>query len=471
MSTELTTAPQERALTVWAKPTTQEKIKALVPATMSFDRFARLTTSLIHRNPELANCEPVSFFACLSDCATIGVYPDPVTGQAYLIPRWNSKKQIKECTLLVGYKGLRTIALRSPDIVDIWTGVVRVGDTLKLIKAPRQEIIHEPLPDEAGEVIGYYSCSSLRGGGTSYEWMPVATVRKVRDEALAKIKEDWKREQSPWVTWEEEMGRKTVLRRHFKSLPLRPEDQEAVQRELDDDLKNVTGTAPEDGAAPPAGELPAARPKSPSRRGGAAAAKQVTTADAGADEDPTPPEPPPPAAAGDTTIEAEVTTVAAAPAAPAAESPPPARRQQQPPPSPAPEAPPDKTAAAPEIVPGVNFHGFHGKAWPQVLRLTIQKVSLAVTQAGKPLAKLQVATEGFAGEILTFEGVGIHDATQKPIILTPFLKEGSEIEANITAKLRPSKERDDAGKPKPDLTKPPMLFADSVSETTQVEQF
>ncbi len=230
-----TTGRQDKALAIWASQTTQEKIRALIPKSMDWDRFARLTTSLINRNPKLAECDSVSFFAALSDCATIGVYPDPVTGKAYLIPR-RRKDGSLEATLLVGYKGLRDIALRSPAIADLWTGVVRTGDVIRLVRAPRMELVHEQDPACDGEVLGFYSCARLADGGCSWEWMANAEVETVRNQVLAGIREEWKREQSPWVTSREEMGRKTVMRRHFKSLPIRSEDMEVLQREMDDDI-------------------------------------------------------------------------------------------------------------------------------------------------------------------------------------------------------------------------------------------
>ncbi|MDR2673344.1 MAG: recombinase RecT [Opitutaceae bacterium] len=287
---------QSRAVSLLNSESTQEKIRALIPASMSYDRFHRLAVSLVHRNPKIAECETVSFFATLSDCATIGVYPDPVTGLAYIIPRWNSKKKVLEATLLVGYKGLRSISLRSPEILDLWTGVVRTGDTFKLCRAPRQEIIHEPLPDESGEVIGYYSIAQLRNGLVSYEWMPVAVLKKIRDDALSKL-EDWQVKTSPWTLWEEEMGRKSVMRRHFKSLPLRPEDQEATQRELDREHGHAepldvtsSASAPalaasqEDAAPALPAAAPARRGRPPRSPQGAAAVQAATASQTDAPE-------------------------------------------------------------------------------------------------------------------------------------------------------------------------------------------
>lgn len=477
-STALAPAEQPRALALWGQQTTQEKIKALVPAGMSFDRFSRLTVSLLNRNPKLAECEPISFFACISDCAVIGVYPDPVTGQAYLIPRWNSQKNVTEATLLVGYKGLRSVALKSPEILDLWTGVVRKGDIFKLVRAPKQELIHEPLPEEMGEVIGYYSAAALKNGLFSYEWMPVTAVHKVRDEALSKLK-DWQVKNSPWTLWEEEMGRKTALRRHFKSLPLRAEDQEAVQRDYDldeDDVKRVHAIDDEKTT----GEVKKlTRGTTPSRRGGAAAAK---TEGAGPSEN-----------AGSIDIQSsqgagagqqaqsDPAASAASAAAPAPEGAKPETKTEQKPAA-AVEKKAEPAPQPPEVCPGVSFAGFHGKAWPQLLRLEIVSPPiLSVTPTGKAVLQLKVKTEGFEGDVVTFECIDIDSGTNQPRITKSFIAAGKFIEANCKAKLRPLPTKnttgpipeniDEKGQAKPNLAKAPAIFLENISEASAVEEF
>lgn len=467
-STALAVAPASKLLAVWDRPDTQEKIRALLPPTMSFDRFSRLTVSLLNRNPQLAEAargDPVSFFMCLNDCALIGVYPDPVTGKAYLIPRWNSKKQRQEVTLLVGYKGLRSIALRSPDIVDIWTGVVRNGDVFKLVRAPRQEITHEIAPEETGEIIGYYSCAALKSGLTSFEWMTVADIEKVKAQAMDKLK-DWQKEQSPWKTWESEMARKTVLRRHFKNLPIRDEDQEAIEREHDREMKRVTED-PDQGAAAAllTNGAPSGRAELPARRGSARAAAEVAE---------TPEATPAPASQGEDSTrknENAAEPAAVVPPAAAVEAEAPKATEQKPAETKTrtnkkAEEPKPVEKVAPDVAPGVNLAGFHGKAWPQVLRLTIRAIDrLAVTPAGRPVAIITAEAEGHQGALkfVTFEGVAL-GADRKPAINSPLLEVGREIEANVKANLRPKPDPADKAKTVLNYDEPPALYAEGLAD-------
>ena len=431
---------------------TQEKIRALLPSTLSFDRFARLTVGLIYRQPELSECDPVSFFSCLSDCALIGIYPEAVTGKCYLIPRWNKKLKRKVCTLLVGYKGLREIALRSPEILDLWTGVVRNGDTFRIIRAPRQELQHEPMPQETGEIVGIYSIAALRNGLTSFEWMTIGDLEKVRNQSQAGL-EAWQVESSPWSTWFTEMARKTVFRRHFKSLPIRSEDQEVLTKEAEGEeraIKNVTATV--EGPSEPSGEAPASRPEMPARRGGARAVAEAAQPALPAPSEPsgTPEEAPKPEPAKPTAPAAGVSTPAPTRRRPAAATvapatPPPA--ESSPPaaveaaktvsktvstPPPAASGPIGEKSKCPEIAPGVTLAGFHGKAWPQVIQFEVVEAVAAPYGSKSALVDIKVTADGYKGHVFCMEGAALNEQGA-PMLTSKILKPGALLEANWNA--------------------------------------
>ena len=99
--------------------------KAL-PAVMTPERFARIATTAITRNPQLAECTPASFFGALLSAAQLGLEPNTQLGQAYLIPYNRNVKNdndkwitIKECQFQVGYRGLIELAHRSGELKSI----------------------------------------------------------------------------------------------------------------------------------------------------------------------------------------------------------------------------------------------------------------------------------------------------------------------------------------------------------------
>lgn len=246
------------------------------------------------------------------------------------------------------------------------------------------------------------------------------------------------------------IGARLWARRHTPELMLGVYTPDEMDPE-DPALLNVT---PGQDAEPAAPE----RPKAPSRRGGAAAAKAAAAAEASAVDVPATPVP--------TATEPAAKPAEAAPvASPAAAEPAPAARETQP----AKAAQPPAAAQnpePPEIAPGVSYVGFHGKAWPCLLRAKLTAIESAQTPQGVGIIKLGVECDGYSGDVLTFECVEMQgpDGKKVPVITKPFLKVGQVIEANFRAKLRPSKEKDpNTGKALPDYKRPPALFAENIT--------
>ena len=78
---------------------------------------------------------------------------------------------------------------------------------------------------DRGAVIGFYAVAKLQGGGYSFEFMSTDEVNHIRDKAAEKnrAKKDNQGRPiitGPWLDNYVEMGRKTVLRRLFKYLPI-----------------------------------------------------------------------------------------------------------------------------------------------------------------------------------------------------------------------------------------------------------
>jgi recombination protein RecT len=445
---------------LWESASTQQKMQALIPKELSHDKFKRLVVSLLYRQPELSECDPVSVFSCISDCATMGMYPDVVSGKVYFIARWNKKLKRKVCTILVGFKGLRDLALQSPEILDIWPGVVREGDEFSMIRAPRQEIHHKPEIRETGQIIGFYSCAALKSGLTSFDWLPLSKVEETRDRAFNGL-EQWQKDQSPWTSYFEEMGKKTAIRRHFKSLPLTETAREAAEAEEKTEERAIRNVTPEAEAGTPEPQAePTGRPTVPPRRGGAKAA---------AASEPSTPETPSQEPAGEP--QAEPAKPAPEPEKPPQTTPPvstpaPTRRRAAaatgaptaPPPSAeTPPPPPPRRPSYPQIAPGVTYEGFHGKAWPQVIVFELLEITPKLVNGIKPYLAMKVKVgDKFTGDVCAFEGAGLaKDKTA--MVAKPFLQAGAMIEATFEAQGR-AKVDPATGDQVADYSRPPALM-------------
>jgi recombination protein RecT len=164
-------------------------------------------------NPKLRECTPQSIYLGLLACATTGLEPGALKGEAYLVPFRN--RGIMEATYIPGWKGLVKQARRSRDIVGLVANVVRQGDAFDLDIGTANSVIHKPLINgERGDVLGAYAIATMTGGHREIEWVDRPDLDKIRANAESRGK-------SPaWADWADQMARKTAIRRLCKRLPL-----------------------------------------------------------------------------------------------------------------------------------------------------------------------------------------------------------------------------------------------------------
>lgn len=122
----------------------------------------------------------------------------------------------------LGYKGLIDLARRSGQIVSISAHEVCQEDKFELVYGLEERLNHTPAMAERGDVIGFYAVAKLKDGGNAFEFMSVHQVREIMKASQSKGN------YGPWKDHFVEMGRKTVIRRLAKYLPLSVEFQTAA---------------------------------------------------------------------------------------------------------------------------------------------------------------------------------------------------------------------------------------------------
>lgn len=224
--------------------------KAL-PKHLTPERQVRVACTAIMRTPKLADCEQVSFFNCLLALSQFGLEPDG--RRAHLIPFENRKRGVIECQLIIDYKGLAELAMRSGLVSYLHADVVREGDAFTYSKGELKE--HTPhflrrdsdKPADAGAVIAAYAIAKMKDGGEKCEVMAVAEIESIRARSRAG-------QAGPWVTDWAEMAKKTAFRRLSKWLPLSPEFRDATEADEDElasmRVAAVESDAPDIFAAP-----------------------------------------------------------------------------------------------------------------------------------------------------------------------------------------------------------------------------
>ena len=205
-------------------------IQTVLPQNMKADRLIRLAVTAMTRTPQLQNCSVLSICNSIMLAAQMGLEVNTPLGHAYLIPYKD------ECTFQPGYKGLIDLALRSAKIQDISAEVVFQRDGFIFELGDNQKLIHKPYigPEDPGDWIGAYSYIRFNEGPASACFMGRKRIEKIRDQYGQITKFDKQthqrviNEDAPWFKSDEEMAKKTVIKRHLKLKKLSPELDMAI---------------------------------------------------------------------------------------------------------------------------------------------------------------------------------------------------------------------------------------------------
>jgi len=210
----------------------REQFARALPKHLTAERFARIAITALTRTPKLQECTPESLMRCLLDLSAMGLEPDGRS--AHLIPYG------KDCTLVVDYKGLAELIMRSGLVSSIHADKVCEGD---VFDTDRGRILKHSVDyrGERGAAYAYYVIVTFKDGGEKSEIMTRHEVEAIRKRSRAG-------NNGPWVTDFDEMAKKSVFKRAAKWLPISAEMREAFDK--DDDrlaelgtIRNVTPAA------------------------------------------------------------------------------------------------------------------------------------------------------------------------------------------------------------------------------------
>lgn len=194
-------------------------LAAVLPKHVSPDRMLKIALGALRTTPKLMNCTVESLMGSIVQCSQLGLEPNTPLGHAYLLPYNNRKKGTIEVQIIFGYKGLIDLARRSGQIVSIAAHEVCQNDQFEYEYGLDERLTHKPALNNRGEVIAFYSVAKLVGGGYAFEVMSREQVEAIRNESN-NYKFDKDKASTVWGQHFVEMGRKTVLRRLFKYLPV-----------------------------------------------------------------------------------------------------------------------------------------------------------------------------------------------------------------------------------------------------------
>jgi len=183
---------------------------------MNFNREAGFAIQILTNNPYLMKCDPDSVKHAIVNVALTGITLNPALKYAYLVPR-KVKNELK-CILDISYMGMIKILTDAGAVKNVDAGVIYSNDKYDFRRGSDPYFKHQPALSNKGEKIGAYAIAFLRDGGFQFEILGREDIEKVRATSES-YKNEEGRKYSPWETWEDEMWKKTVLKRLFKLLP------------------------------------------------------------------------------------------------------------------------------------------------------------------------------------------------------------------------------------------------------------
>jgi recombination protein RecT len=167
---------------------------------------------IFQNSPTLQGCDPQSILNAVVNVARTSVTLNPVMRLAYLVPRKG------KCVLDFSYMGLVAMLRDNNCIKSISAHIVYEDEEFDYDVA-YNKITHKPSYAKTEEQhksrgrIGCYSRATLPNGEIVFEFMPMWEIEKVK-----RLSEGSNSKYSAWQTWEEEMIKKVVIKRHFKML-------------------------------------------------------------------------------------------------------------------------------------------------------------------------------------------------------------------------------------------------------------
>lgn len=189
---------------------------------INFKRESEFAMQIFANNDYLAKIavsNPVSTRSAVMNVAGIGISLNPAQKLAYLVPRKGS------ICLDISYMGLMHIAQQSGAIKWCQSAIVRKNDQFRregLDKPPIHIYNDFDTAEQRGDIVGAYVVIKTDDGDYLTHTMRIDAIFAIRDrsEAWKKYKSD-NSKKCPWVTDEEQMILKTVVKQAAKYWPRR----------------------------------------------------------------------------------------------------------------------------------------------------------------------------------------------------------------------------------------------------------
>ena len=206
-------------------PAIVARIAESLPSHMDATRVLRIAHTAISRTLKLEQADKMSLLLAIITGAELGLDLSIELGHCYLVP---FKKQVQ---LIVGYKGLIALAVRSGQVTQMRAEVVREGDHFAYELGLYPVLSHRP-EGSTGDVTHAYAVAEMREGPAQFEVLTRDELDGLKDRSKS----------DAWKTDPAEMAKKAPIKRLCKKLVLSPEMAQAIA--LDNDTTGARDIGP-----------------------------------------------------------------------------------------------------------------------------------------------------------------------------------------------------------------------------------
>jgi recombination protein RecT len=204
------------------------ELKNALPSHITPEKFQRVVLTVVNMAPDLMKGDRLSLLGACLRCAADGLIPD---GREAALVMFKGKP-----TYMPMVTGLLKRARNSGEISTINAHVIHENDDFVIELGDDEKIKHVPAWNrERGKMIGVYAIAKLKDGGVQRAILSAADVAKIKASSAAG-------NAGPWGKWEEEMWKKSALRRLTKYLPMDAEVEDLFRRDDEND-RTIEGKA------------------------------------------------------------------------------------------------------------------------------------------------------------------------------------------------------------------------------------
>jgi len=200
-----------------------DEIKAILPSTVSFDKFKQVVIFAVQDNPELLTTNTQSLLKACRNCAKDGLIPD---GEEAALVIYKSDTYGKTTSYIPMVKGMIKRMWESKKIIYLSANAVYDNDFFEYILGDKEGLVHKPELENRGNVKAAYAIVKNISGEYMRCILGKDEIEKLRRTGKAA-------EKLFWTKWYDQMAIKSAIHRLTKMLNLDVEFEAEEYNEIE----------------------------------------------------------------------------------------------------------------------------------------------------------------------------------------------------------------------------------------------